>query len=154
MGYLSDIARRRIAAVILTVSAVLAIAAIADLGPFGDPPSEEERVTETVERLFAAAGAAEFDSYCDLLTDAARTTVEENAARLLGNENQLACPEVLAAVPEAFAGLQARIREVSVSGPRARVEANVRTDSTSGAEARTVMLEQGADGAWRVSDPS
>ena len=132
---------------------MVAVLTIADLGPFSDPPTEEERVSETVERFFAAGAQGEFDDYCALLTDAARTTVEENATRLLGGNMELACPAVLAAVPEAFAGLSARIREVAVSGPRARVEANVKTKNTQGVEARTILLDQEPDGTWLISDP-
>ncbi len=138
---------------VLVIGLAVAILAIADVGPFSDPQTEEDRVADTVERFFAAASVGEFEDYCALLTDDARTTVEQNATRLLGGDQRLECPAVLAAVPEAFAGLSARIRQVAVSGPQARVEANVKTENTQGTEARTILLDQDARGVWRISDP-
>jgi hypothetical protein len=41
---------------------------------------------------------------------------------------------------------------VSVSGLRARVEANVRREGVPGLESRTMFLDE-EDGEWRVSDP-
>ena len=54
---------------------------------------------------------------------------------------------------EEFAGIESRIREVSVSGIEARVETNVKRPKTPGVEARTMFLEQDDSGQWRVSDP-
>ena len=44
MGYFSEVARRRIAAVILIVGIVLAVLAITDTAFFEDPPTEAEKV--------------------------------------------------------------------------------------------------------------
>ena len=46
-----------------------------------------------------------------------------------------------------------RIRDVSVIGPQARVEADVKIPDTPGVESRTMFLERDDAGQWRVSDP-
>lgn len=153
MGYLTDSARRRIAAVLLVVAIAVAVLAIADTWPFDDPPTEEERVAEVVDRLYAAAGAGDFAAYCSLLTAAARDQVRVNAARLLEEAGRLRCDQILAVAEERFRGVEVRIREVSVSGIQARVEANVKFPGTPGVEPRTMFLERDDAGAWRVSDP-
>ena len=152
---LSDITRRRIAAVCLVVGIVLAALAITDTGPlFDDPPTEEERVAATVEGLFSAAAAGEFADYCGLLTARARDVIRANAARLVEQGDVLRCDDILGvAGKEAFAGLSVSIREVSVSGNRARVEANVKRPGAPGVEPRTILLERTEAGEWRVSDP-
>lgn len=153
MGYLSDIARRRIAALLLIAGLVIAVLAITDVGPFENPPTEEDRVQETVEEFYAAAAEGDFARYCNLLTAGARDQLRANAARLIEEAGKLSCQEILSAAPEeTFAGITAKIREVSVSGIRARVEANVRRAEIPGVESRTMFLDQ-EDGVWRVSDP-
>jgi hypothetical protein len=88
-----------------------------------------------------------------LLTAGARDQLRANAARLIEEAGRLSCQEILSAAPEeTFAGITAKIREVSVSGIRARVEANVRREGVPGLESRTMFLDQ-EDGVWRVSDP-
>ena len=153
MGYLSDIARRRIAAVLLVAGIAVAVLAITDTWPFDDPPTPEERVQQVVEDFYAAAGDGDFVTYCALLTPAARDGVRVNAARLLEEAGQLKCHEILEAGAEAFVGETARIRDVSVSGIQARVEANVKDENQPGIESRTMFLEQNEAGVWRVSDP-
>jgi hypothetical protein len=152
VGYLSDIARRRIAALLLLAGIIVAALAIADLGPFENPPTPEDRVEQTVEEFYAAAAEGDFARYCNLLTAGARDRVRANAARLLEEAGKLSCQEILSVAEESFAGVTAKIREVSVSGIRARVEANVRTPGVPGIESRTMFLDQ-EDGVWRVSDP-
>jgi hypothetical protein len=153
VGYLSDIARRRIAALLLLAGIVVAVLAILDVGPFDDPPTPEDRVQETVEEFYAAAADRDFERYCGLLTAGARDQLRANAARLIEEAGRLSCQEILSAAPEeTFAGITAKIREVSVSGIRARVEANVRREGVPGLESRTMFLDQ-EDGVWRVSDP-
>lgn len=149
---LSDIARRRIAALLLVAGIVVALLAINDIGPFEDPPTPEDRVAETVEEFYAAAAEGDFATYCGLLTPGARDRVRANAARLLEEAGRLSCQEILSVAEESFAGVTAKIREVSVSGIQARVEANVKTPGTPGVESRTMFLDQ-VNGAWRVSDP-
>ena len=154
MGELSDITRRRIAALVLVLGVVIGALAITDTWIFEDPPTEEERVADAVESLFAAAAEGEFEAYCDRLTPQARDVIRANAARLVEQGDVLRCDEILAAAgKEAFAGVSIKIRDVSVSGNRARVEANLKRPDTPGAEPRTVLLELDDAGAWRVSDP-
>jgi hypothetical protein len=153
VGYLDEIQRRRIAALLLIAGIAVAVLAIADVGPFSNPPTAEDRVQETVEEFYAAQGAGDFETYCGLLTASARDRVRANAARLLEEAGRLSCQEILSAAPEdTFAGISARIREVSVSGIQARVEANVKLPGTPGVESRTMFLDQ-EDGEWRISDP-
>lgn len=151
--YLSDIARRRIAALLLVVGIALAVLAITDTWPFDDPPTEEERAQDAVESFYAAAAEGDFATYCELLTSAARDGVRVNAARLLEEAGSLKCEEILAVAEEEFAGVTVRIRDVSVSGVQARVEANVKLADTPGVESRTMFLERDDTGQWRVSDP-
>ena len=56
---MSDILRRRIAALLLVAGIAVAVLAIEDVGPFSDPETEEERVQATVEEFFAAAAEGE-----------------------------------------------------------------------------------------------
>lgn len=154
MGYLSDTARQRIAALLLAVGIVVTVLAITDTGPlFEDPPTEEERIAEVVGSFYSSAAEGDFRTYCSLLTPAARERVRVNAARLLEEAGQLGCARILRVAEETFAGISARIREVSVSGPQARVEANVKLADRSGIEARTMLLERDEAGEWRISEP-
>lgn len=151
--YLSETARRRIAALLLIVGIGVAVLAITDTWPFDDPPTEEERVQDTVESFYTAGAGGDFASYCALLTPAARDRVRVNAARLLEEAGQLRCEEILAVAEEEFKGVSIRVREVSVSAIQARVEVNVKVAGRAGVEARTMLLERNDAGEWHVSDP-
>lgn len=155
MGELSDVTRRRIAAALLVVGIAVAVLAATDTGPFSDPPTEEERVAAAVEDLFADASEGDFRAYCRRLTKFARDEIRANAARLVEQGDVLRCDEILETVAaDAFAGVEVRIREVSVSGNRARVEANVKRAERRGTEPRTILLERdSSSGEWKVSDP-
>ena len=153
MGYLSDIARRRIAALLLIAGVVLAVLALTDTWPFDDPPTEEELAQTVVEDYYAAAAEGDFAAYCSLLTPAARDRVRANAARLIEEAGRLKCEEIVAVAEEELAGISVRIREVSVSGIQARVEANVKRAEVPGVESRTIFLERNDAGEWRISDP-
>lgn len=149
---MSDVARRRIAALVLVAAIVVAGLAIADLGPFADPVTTEERVAATVEDFFGAAADGDFKAFCGLLTPHARDTLRRNAARLGDGDEELGCARTLGlTVGEALAGSRYDVHEVSVSGPRARVEARFRPPGGQ-AELRTVYLNE-IDGEWRVDDP-
>jgi hypothetical protein len=150
---LSEVARRRIATVLLVLAIAVAVLAITDTWPFDDPPTEEERIAGVVDDFYAAAAAGDFGVYCSLLTPSARERVRANAARLIEEAGQLKCDQILAVAKDQFKGVSVRIREVSVSGPQARVEANVKFPEQAGVEPRTMLLEQDAAGEWRVSDP-
>lgn len=154
MGELSDVTRRRIAAVLLVAVIVVAALAITNTGPFDDPPTEEERVAAVVEDLYEAAAAGDFPAYCERLTPRARDVIRANAARLVEAGDVLRCEDILeVAGKKAFAGVEIRIRDVSVSGNRARVEANLKRPDTPGIEPRTILLERDEGSEWRVSDP-
>jgi hypothetical protein len=153
VGYLSEVARRRIAALLLVAGIVVAVLAIADTGPFEDPPTEEERVEATVEDFYAAATAGEFERYCSLLTQGARELVQRNAARLIEEAGRLSCKDIISVAAKSFEGLKLRIREVSVSGIRARVEADLKRPNVPGIESRTLYLERLDSGDWRITDP-
>jgi hypothetical protein len=154
VGELSETTRRRIAAALLALGALIALLAILDAGPFEDEPTEEERVAETVGALYGAAADSDFEAYCGLLTPAARDEVRASAARLVEQGDVLRCEEILDTIAkDALKGLELKIRDVSVSGNRARVEANLRRPDVKGVEARTVLLERGESGEWLVADP-
>lgn len=148
---MSDVGRRRLAAVLLVVGIALAALAIADVGPFEDPPTEQEKVEEAVERFFAAAASGDADSFCDLLTAQARQTLRVNTAQRLQINELPKCEQILDALAQAFEGSQLTVRRVAISGNRARVEARYRVAESS-AQPRTVLLLQ-EDGEWRISDP-
>lgn len=148
---LSDVTRRRIAALLLVVGTVVAALAIADVGPFDDPPTEEEKVQATVEDFFAAAASGDSRGFCGLLTEQARDTLRTNTARQIQAEEIPSCREILEALKGAFAGSEITIRHVSVSGHQARVEARY-NPAEGAARPRTVLLLE-EKGEWRISDP-
>jgi ketosteroid isomerase-like protein len=148
---LSEVTRRRIAALLLVAGVVVAALAIADVGPFDDPPTEEERAQAAVEDFFAAAADGDSRGFCALLTEQARNTLRVNTARQIQAEELPGCREILEALEQAFAGSEITIRDVSVSGPQARVE--TRYEPADGpARPRTVLLLE-EKGEWRISDP-
>ena len=148
---MSDVARRRIAALLLVAGVVVGALAIADVGPFEDPPTVEERVQAVVEDFFTAAADGEAKGFCRMLTSDARRDLEVNTAQQLRLEAAPRCVEVLKLLRTVFEGSSARINEVSVSGPQARVEVQLKLKG-AGAEPRTVLLVE-EDGEWLVSDP-
>ncbi len=148
---MSDVVRRRIAAVLLIVGVAVAVLAIKDVGPFENPPTEEERARAAVERFFAAAAAGDSKTFCALLTDDAREELRVSTAQRLQADEIPECTKILDVLAPAFADSVLTVRYVSVSGNRARVEARYRL-AGSGAQPRTVLLLE-EDGEWRVSDP-
>jgi hypothetical protein len=148
---LSDVTRRRIAALLLVVGTVLVVMALADLGPFDDPATEEERAQEAVEEFFGAAASGDSREFCALLTEQARTDLRTNTARQIQAEEIPSCREILDALEGAFAGSEITVRQVSVSGHQARVEARY-NPAEGGARPRTILLLQ-ERGEWRISDP-
>lgn len=149
---MSDLARRRIAALVLVAGIVVVGLAIADLGPFADPPTAEDRVASTVEDFFGAASEGDFRTFCGLLTPHARARLRRNAARLAAGDGERGCARTLAlTLGETLQGSRYAVHEVSVSGPRARVEARFRSPEAQ-PELRTVYLNE-IDGEWLVDDP-
>lgn len=154
LGYLDEYTRRRVAAVLLVVGIVMAVLAIADLGPFSDPPTQEELAQETVEEFFAAARASDFQTFCDLLTKAARQNIEVRAGAIAAQENLQGCAEILGTlVGKQFEGSELRITLSNVSGNRARVETELKLEGEPGRQQRSVLLEQSLEGDWKISDP-
>ena len=149
---MSEIARRRIAAVLLLALVVAAVLALTDAGPFDEPAeTEEDRVETAVERLYDTAAQGDYRAFCDLLTERARESLRENAARLTGGDPPPCARTLELTVGEGLEGTRTQVREVSVSGPHARVTANVRGPDAD-PELRTIYLDE-IEGEWYVSDP-
>jgi len=154
LGYLDAYTRRRVAAVLLVIGAIIAALAIPDIGPFSDPPTEEELAEETVEEFFAAAEEGDFKTFCDLLTKQASQSIEVRAGALAAAEDLNGCDEILGAfVGRQFADSELVITFSNVEGNRARVEIELKLEGEPGRSQRSVLLEQGPDGNWLISDP-
>ncbi len=148
---MSDALRRRIAAVLLVLGIAVAVLAIEDVGPFSDPPTQEEVVQDVVEEFFAAASDGNSKSFCRLLTEDARNELEVNTAQRLESDEALSCTQILDVLAPAFEDSTIDVRFVNISGTRARVEARYKL-ADSPAQPRTILLEL-QDGDWHVSDP-
>lgn len=148
---MSDVARRRIAALLLVFGIAVAALAIADVGPFEDPPTEEQRVQDAVEEFFAAAGRGDSKEFCALLTAEARTQLRVSTAQRLQVNELPKCEQILDALAAAFKGSELTVRRVSISGNQARVEGRYHVGDQP-AQPRTVLLLE-EDGEWRISDP-
>jgi hypothetical protein len=150
VGAMSEIARRRIAALLLAVGVAVAALAIADVGPFDDPPTPEEEVSGTVSDFYGAAADGDFVAFCGLLTEQARAQLRSNASQLLGKERS--CSDALdSGLGEVLQGATLEITDVSISGPQARVEARFKPPEEP-VQLRTVLLHE-TEGDWLVSDP-
>jgi hypothetical protein len=147
---MSEIARRRIAALLLVLGIAIAALAIADLGPFDDPPTPEEEVSGVVEEFYGAAAEGDFVTFCGLLTEQARGQLRANAAQLTGKEQP--CSEALdSGLGDVLKGATLDVTQVSISGPSARVEARFKPPDQE-VQLRTVLLRE-TDGEWEISDP-
>jgi Domain of unknown function (DUF4878) len=142
--------RRRIAAALLIVGIAVAALAIADVGPFEDPATVEERVAGAVREVFAAAAAGEAKAFCDRLTPAYREALEIQVAQAAQSDEPAKCERVMEVFLLPYQDSEIEVHEVSVSGNRARVEARLRLPD-HGAQPRTVLLVEGG-GSWRVSE--
>ena len=153
MGYLDEYTRRRVAAVLLAIGLVIAVLAIADLGPFDNPPTQEELAQETVEDFFAAAAEGDFKTFCGLLTRTAREAIEVRAGAIAAEEGLKGCAEILdTLVGKQLEGSELEITLANVSGNRARVETELKVKGEAGREQRSVLLELD-DGEWLIYDP-
>ena len=153
MGYLSETTRRRIAAVILILGVIIAILAITDTAVFEDPPTQSERVAGTVEDFFQAASDGDFSRNCELLSDEAQATVRASGARAIAaTKEPPSCSESFEGVlGESFAQVQVKVKSVSISGNRARVETAIKPVGEP-SQFRTILLETASDGGWLISD--
>ncbi|MBA2241202.1 MAG: hypothetical protein H0W09_08205 [Solirubrobacterales bacterium] len=150
-GRLSEAWARRIAAVLLVIGAVIVALAIADVGPFSDPPTESERARDTVVGFFAAASQGEWGEFCSRLTTDAREQVQANVSELTGREAK-GCVEALSVGGSgSFAGLSLRIKSVRIIGNQGRVEAVVKLPEEP-PEPRSILLLQD-EGVWLINDP-
>lgn len=153
VGNLSEAARRRIAAVILIAGIAVAALAIADVGPFSDPPTEAERAQSAVERFFAAAGDHDFKSACAQLTSEEQRTIEQRAASVASREGLKGCNQIL----KAFLGEQladtriTKVIDVRVSGNQAVMDASIRTPGSKGPKSATFHLFLIRD-EWKIND--
>jgi hypothetical protein len=153
LGFLDQHTRRRVAAVLLVIGAVLAALAITDLGPFSDPPTEEERAEEAVKQFFAAGAEGDFKAFCGLLTKPARQAIELRAGAIAAEQGLEGCPEILdTLVGKQLKGSELEITLSNVSGDRARVETELKTTAKGGREQRSVLLQLD-DGEWLIYDP-
>jgi Domain of unknown function (DUF4878) len=146
----SPVLRRRIAVVLLFAGIAVVALAIADVGPFEDSVTEEQRAEKVVKDVFAAAAAADGEQFCGLLTPDARDAIEISMAQRLQTDEAPRCGRIVALVAAAYKGSSVDVSYVNVSGNRARVEARLRFPGHS-AEPRTLALIE-EDGEWRITD--
>jgi Domain of unknown function (DUF4878) len=152
MGYLNQYTRRRVAAVLLVLGIVVVALAIADLGPFSDPPTPEELAEDATREFFTAGAAEDYEKACSLMTKMTRETIERQFALLGAEENVEGCPAILeVAAKKALADGELEVLEISVSGPQARVEIKRRIEG-EGRLQRTVLLQE-VEGRWKIADP-
>jgi hypothetical protein len=148
---MSDVARRRIAALLLLAGIAVAVLAIKDVGPFEDPVTEEERAGDAVEDFFGAAADGDSKRFCALLTSDARNELQVSTAQRLQVDEVPECEKVLDVLAPVFAGSEFTLNYVSVSGNRGRAEGRLKI-ANAPAQPRTVLLLL-EDGEWHVSDP-
>jgi ketosteroid isomerase-like protein len=152
VGYLSPVARRRIAAVLLVLGAVVAALAIANVGPFSNPPTEADRAQAALEDFFAAARAKDYRGVCKLMTAAERGQIEIKATAIVGTHT--GCANVLnSALGLALAKTKVEVQDVRVSGDLAAVDAKLRTPGAARAQYRTYKLQE-FGGQWKISEVS
>jgi hypothetical protein len=148
---MSDVARRRIAALLLLAGIAVAVLAIEDVGPFEDPVTEEELAGDAVEDFFAAASDGDSKRFCALLTSDARHQLQVSTAQRLQVDEAPECEKILDVLAPVFAGSEFTLNYVSVSGNRARAEGRFKIGE-SPAQPRTVLLLL-EKGEWHISDP-
>jgi hypothetical protein len=146
----NPVLRRRIAVLLLLAGIAVAALAIADVGPFDDPVTEEQRAEEVVIDVFAAAAAGDGAQFCGLLTPDARDAIEIAIAQRLQTDQAPSCGRIVGLLATAYEGSNVDVSYVSVSGNRARVEARL-TFPGHRAEPRTLALIE-EDGEWLVTD--
>ena len=157
---LSDVTRRRIAALLLVAGIAVAVLALRDVGPFSNPPTPEERAQAAVEDFFDAAHDKDFKAMCGLLTPATQTQITQRIAAALATQTQVSsCAQALQAQDKAVKGQpgaslsQTRIVRVDdsrVSGNRAAVDAVLTYPGAKRTQPRTFELEL-VRGEWRIS---
>jgi ketosteroid isomerase-like protein len=138
--------------VLLALGAVVAALAIANVGPFSNPPTEADRARAALEEFFAAAQRKDYKAVCKLLTGPERTQVEIRAAAIAGNST--GCAAVLdSPLGLALARTKVQIDDVRVSGNLAAIDAKLRTPGAGRPQFRTYKLQE-LGGTWRISEIS
>jgi hypothetical protein len=149
-----ELIRRRIAAVVILVAVAIVIMALTDAAPFFDDVTEEQRVTDTVERFFAAFEERDFATVCSLFSAGVRQEIEQVGATQTKHGEPKGCAEILdaryAAVPDEQTKLGLKIDDVRVSGPRAVADVILKTQAVPKGRSLPIELEQGPDG-WLVT---
>lgn len=152
VGFLDPVVRRRIAAAVLIVGAVVAGMAIANVGPFSNPPTDADRARAALESFFANARRKDYGAVCKTLTSSERSQIEIRAAALAGNRT--GCSKVLQSpLGVALGRVRLEIEDVRVSGNLAAIDARLRTPGAKGPEFRTYKLER-LGNRWLISDVS
>jgi hypothetical protein len=152
VGYLSEYARRRVAVVLFLAVTALIVLAAGNIGPFSDPPTEEDRARAALEDFFAAAKTKDYDRVCELLAPAQRKTIEAAAAQVAQGKLENGCSAAVeAGGGGALAHSTLQIRDVRVSGALAAIDANIRIQGVKGPQSRTFQLEE-INGTWVISD--
>lgn len=153
VGNLSEAARRRIAAVILVVGIAVAALAIADVGPFSNPATEEQRAQDAVEQFFGAVQDRDFKAACTQLTVEEQHTIEQRAASVATQQGLEGCDQILKAfLGDQLAGTRiTKVIDVRVSGNQAVMDADIRTPGTKGTKAATFHMFLIRD-QWKIDD--
>jgi ketosteroid isomerase-like protein len=127
--------------------------AVADVGPFSDPPTEAERAQATVERFFDAAHDKDFEAVCHELTEQEQRTVEQRAGSLAIEQGLKGCNEILRAYlgDQLSATRIAEVEDVRVSGNRAVVDTSLNAPGSKRPQPTTFDLFLIAD-RWRIAD--
>ena len=150
----AELIRRRIAAVVILIAVAIAIMALTDAAPFFDDVTEEQRVTDTVERFFAAFEERDFETVCSLFSPSVVQEIKQVGATQTKKGEPKGCVEILDAryadVPDEQAKLGLKIEDVRVSGPRAVADVVVKTEEVPKGRSLPVELELGPDG-WLVT---
>jgi hypothetical protein len=134
MGYLSPVARRRIALLVLLAGAAVAALAITNTGPFSNPTTQEDRARSALEGFFDAARQGHFHEACALLAG-----------------QRQGCAKVLPVVGRQLSGTTLEVQDVRVSGNLAAIDTKLRVPGRNRVQLRTFKLEE-RGGRWLISD--
>jgi ketosteroid isomerase-like protein len=150
-----ELLQRRVMAVVILVAIAIAIMALADAAPFFDDVTEEQRVTDVVERFFAAYQEGDYAAVCDLFSDEVSRAIAQVGATETKEGEPKGCAAVLEARFGAAGGedqkLRVKIENVRVSGPRAVAQVVVKSEEVPKGRDLPVELERNADGEWLIT---
>jgi uncharacterized protein (TIGR02246 family) len=152
----SDVIQGRVAAVVILLAVAVVIMALTDAAPFFDDTSEEEIVSDTVERFFAAYGDGDHETMCELFSPDVTRAIEAAGATKTKGEDPESCAQILEArvgTPGEDEQVSVKVDEVRVSGPRAIANIVLKTPDTNRRQVEAVELVQGEDGGWLLTSP-